>query len=60
MDIGEGMCYGKRCEMCKPDDSQTCTLGQIIHYRLIKKLKKERSGVPGWLSQLSVCLQLRS
>ena len=27
MDIGEGMCYGECCEMCKPDDSQTCTSG---------------------------------
>ena len=27
MDIGEGMCYGGCCEVCKPDDSQTCTPG---------------------------------
>ena len=38
MDIGEGMCYGECCEMCKPDDSQTCTLRQIIHYMLIKNI----------------------
>ena len=25
MDIGEGMCYGESCELCKTDDSQTCT-----------------------------------
>ena len=25
MDIGEGMCYGECCEVCKPGDSQTCT-----------------------------------
>ena len=25
--IGEGMCYDECCEMCKPDDSQTCTPG---------------------------------
>ena len=25
MDIGEGVCYGECCEVCKPDDSQTCT-----------------------------------
>ena len=25
MDIGEGMCYGECCELCKTDDSQTCT-----------------------------------
>ena len=23
MDIGEGMCHGEFCELCKPDDSQT-------------------------------------
>ena len=23
MDIGEGMCYGECCELCKTDDSQT-------------------------------------
>ena len=27
MDIGEGMCCGECCEMCKPDDSHTCTPG---------------------------------
>ena len=27
MDIGEGMCYGECCEVCKPGDSQTCTHG---------------------------------
>ena len=27
MDIGEGMCYGECCEMCKPGNSQTCTPG---------------------------------
>ena len=25
MDIGEGMCHGERCELCKADESQTCT-----------------------------------
>ena len=25
MDIGEGMCYGEYCEVCKPGDSQTYT-----------------------------------
>jgi len=25
MDIGESMCYGERCELCKTDESQTCT-----------------------------------
>ena len=27
MGVGEGMCYGECCEVCKPGDSQTCTLG---------------------------------
>ena len=27
MDIGEGICYGECCEVCEPDDSQTCTPG---------------------------------
>ena len=27
MDIEEGMRYGECCEVCKPDDSQTCTPG---------------------------------
>ena len=27
MDTGEVLCYGECCEMCKPNDSQTCTLG---------------------------------
>ena len=25
MDTGEGMCYGEHCELCKTDESQTCT-----------------------------------
>ena len=33
MDIGDDMCYGECYEMCKPDDSQTCTPGEnnILH-----------------------------
>ena len=27
MDIGEGMCFGECCEVCKPGDSQTCIPG---------------------------------
>ena len=27
MNIGEGMCSGECCEVCKPGDSQTCTPG---------------------------------
>ena len=42
MDIGEGMCC-ECCEMCKPDDSHTCALGQIIHYTLIKKIIKNHA-----------------
>ena len=26
--LGEGMCCGECCEMCKPGDSQTCTPGE--------------------------------
>jgi len=25
IDIGEGMCYGERCELCKTVKSQICT-----------------------------------
>ena len=25
MNVGEGICCGGCCEMCKPEDSQTCT-----------------------------------
>ena len=25
MDIREGVCYGECCEVCKSDNSQTCT-----------------------------------
>lgn len=38
MDIGEGKC----CEMCRTDDSQTCTRKQIIHYMLRKIIKKKK------------------
>ena len=27
MGIGKGVCYCEYCEMCKADDSQTCTSG---------------------------------
>ena len=43
MDIGEGMCYGEHCELCKTDESQNCTLKQIIHYMLIKKIKQDET-----------------
>ena len=39
MDIGEGMCYGKCREVCKPGDSQTCTPGdKNICLQKIKKI----------------------
>ena len=43
MDIGEGMCYGECCEMCKPDDSQTCTPGanDTLYINLKIIIKKE-------------------
>ena len=39
MDIGEGMCYGECCEVCKPVDSQTCTSGANNTFYVNKKLK---------------------
>ena len=43
-----GMCYGECYEVCKPDDSQTCTPGanntlyvnKIINKKIIKMKKK--------------------
>lgn len=40
MNIGEGMCYGECCEMCKLDDSQTCILGANNTLQVKKKKKK--------------------
>ena len=40
MDIGEGMCYGECCEVCKPGDSQTCTPGANDTLYVNKKFKK--------------------
>lgn len=45
MDIAENMCYGEHCELCKTDDSQTCTLPisyNMIHYTLLKNEKKRK------------------
>ena len=40
MDMGEAMCYDECYEMCKPDDSQTCTPGENnILYVNFKKFK---------------------
>ena len=43
MDIGEGMCYGECCEVCKPGDSQTCTPGDnnALYVNLKKKEEEE-------------------
>ena len=40
MDIGEGMCYGECCEVCKPGDSQTCTPGNKNTLYVYKKCLK--------------------
>ena len=39
MDTGEGMCHGECYEMCKIDDSQTCTPGanNTLHVNLMKQ-----------------------
>ena len=39
MNIGEGMCCGECCEVCKPGDSQTCTPGanNTLYVNLKKK-----------------------
>ena len=39
MDIGEGMCFGECCEVCKPGDSQTCTPGANNSLYVNKKIK---------------------
>ena len=42
MNIGESICYGECCKMCKPDDSQTCTPGaNNILYVNKNSFKKE-------------------
>ena len=46
MDIGERMCYGECCEVCKPGDSETCAPGAnntIIHYMLIEIINNTKS-----------------
>ena len=40
VDIGEDMCYGECCEVCKPGDSQTCTPGANNTLYVYKKIKK--------------------
>lgn len=46
MNIGEGMCYGECCEVCKPGDSQTCTPGAnntlYVYLKNLKIIKKQR------------------
>ena len=41
MDIGDGRCYGECCEVCKPDDTQTCTPGanNTLYVNLKKRSK---------------------
>ena len=53
MGIGEGMCYGECCEVCKPGDSQTCTPGanntlyvykkKFKNYKLKKRIRFVRN-----------------
>ena len=44
MDTGEGMCYGECCELCKTDDSQTCT--PEANNTLYVKRERERGPRP--------------
>ena len=39
MDIGEGMCYGECCEVCKPGNSQNCTTAANNAFYVNKKIK---------------------
>ena len=41
MDTGEGMCYGEHCELCKTDESQTCTpeTNNTLYVNLKKRKK---------------------
>ena len=41
IDIGEDMCYGECCEVCKLDDSQTCTPGAKNTFYVYKKIKNK-------------------
>ena len=45
MHIGEGMCYGECCEVCKPGDSQNCIPG--ANNALYVNLKKKSSTAGG-------------
>ena len=58
MDIGEGMCYGECCELCKTDESQTCapetnnTLyvnknKTIVYGIMLFSITGERQRIPG-------------
>ena len=42
IDIGEGMCYGECCELCK--NYRPVPLKQIIHYMFKKKEEDSRKG----------------
>ena len=43
IDIGEGMCYGERCELCKTVESQICT-SETNNAIYVKKKKKKIAG----------------
>ena len=49
MDIGEVMCFGECCEVCKPGDSQTCTPGDkniCLLKKMALKIKKQKQENP--------------
>ena len=43
MDIGEGMCNGECCELCKTDESQTCApdTNNTLYVNFLKKERKK-------------------
>jgi len=43
---GEGMCSGKRCELCKTVESQICT-SETNNAIYVKKEKKKKKNVAG-------------
>ena len=45
MDIGEGMCYGECCEVCKPGDSQTCNPRANNRLYINKKIKNYKKRI---------------
>ena len=58
---GKGMCYGECCEVCKPDDSQTCTPGANNTEYVNKNnfFKKEQNILRGnWQNQVVMWMGL--